>query len=448
MVTAYIGLGSNLGDRERNLKNALNHLAEVGGIEIVELSNFRETVPVGGPSQPPFLNAVAEVRTELSADELLTVMQEAERIAGRRRTGVRWGPREADLDLILYGEDIIDTERLVVPHPRFRDRAFVLEPLADLAPDLEDPVSGRRIHELLLELIRRRSGKHNARLIETVEELRDYVDMTVRNRFTVGLIPTMGCLHEGHLSLMRAARKTCDKVVISLFVNPTQFGPGEDLERYPMQQDKDIRLATEVGVDVVFAPETGSMYAADHRTWVSVEGIDSIYCGACRPNHFRGVTTVVTKLFNLIRPHVAFFGQKDYQQSVVIRKMVDDLDMGVRVAVLPTVREPDGLALSSRNLYLDTGEREQAPVLHGALAIAEKRFDAGERSSAALIDAMGEVLSQAPDFEPEYVVIVHPKTLDPVATISGDGAVVLLAGRLGKTRLIDNTLLGVAQCED
>ncbi len=448
MVTAYIGLGSNLGDRERNLKCALDHLAQAGGIEIVTVSSFRETVPVGGPSQPPYLNAAAELRTELSAEELLTVMQDAERIAGRRPTGVRWGPREADLDLILYGDATIDTERLVVPHPRFRDRAFVLEPLADLAPELEDPVSGRTIHELLLELMRRRSGKRNARLIETVPELREYVDMTVRNRFTVGLIPTMGCLHEGHLSLIRAARKTCDKVLVSLFVNPTQFGPGEDLERYPMQQEKDLRMATEVGVDVVFAPPAGEMYAEDHCTFVTVMGLDSLHCGAARPTHFRGVTTILTKLFNLTRPRVAFFGQKDYQQTVLIRKMVDDLDQGVRIAVLPTVREADGLALSSRNLYLDAGERDQAPVLYRALTIAEERFEAGERSCAMLIDAMGEVLSKAPDFEPEYLVIVHPDTLAPMTTVAEEGAAVLLAGRLGKTRLIDNTLLGVTQCED
>jgi len=448
MVIAYIGLGSNLGDRERNLRTALDHLLETAGIEVVELSAFRETVPVGGPSQPPYLNAAAKIRTELSAEDLLSVMQEGERIAGRRPTGVRWGPREVDLDLILYGDEVIDTERLVVPHPRFRDRAFVLEPLADLAPNVEDPVSGRTVHELLLELMRRRSGKRNARLIESVDELRDYVDMTVRNRFTIGLVPTMGCFHEGHLSLMRAARKTCDKVVVSLFVNPTQFGPGEDLQRYPLQQEKDLRLATQVGVDVVFAPEVSEIYRDGHRTWVSVEGLDSVFCGASRPEHFRGVTTIVAKLFNLMKPHVAFFGQKDYQQSVVIRQMVEDLDMGVRLAVLPTVREPDGLALSSRNLYLDAEERPQAAVLNRVLNLAAERFAAGEREVETLIAAMREILETVPAFVPEYLAIVDPRTLEPVRIVEDAGAAVLLAGQLGKTRLIDNILLGVAQCDE
>jgi pantoate--beta-alanine ligase len=442
MVIAYIGLGSNLGDREANLKSALDHLAGVAGIEVVEVSTLRETVPVGGPSQPPYLNGVAEIKTELLPEALLDALQEAERIAGRRPTGVRWGPREADLDLLFYGNEVIETGRLTVPHPLFRDRSFVLEPLADLAPDLEDPISGRTVHELLLGLMRRRSGKRSTRLIETKADFRDYLSMAERNRFTVGLVPTMGCFHEGHLSLMRAARASCDKVVVTLFVNPTQFGPGEDLDRYPRQLEKDLRLATGEGVDVVFAPEPAEVYSPDHRTSIEVVGFDSIYCGASRPDHFRAVATVVAKLLNLARPAVAFFGQKDYQQSVVIRRMVRDLDFEAEVAVLPTVREEDGLALSSRNQYLNTSEREQAPVLYKALTAAREAFLAGEREGETLLATIRDVLESATEFVPEYAVVVHPETLEPVRVVGEDGAAVLLAGNFGATRLIDNILLG------
>jgi pantoate--beta-alanine ligase len=243
---------------------------------------------------------------------------------------------------------------------------------------------------------------------------------------------------------MRAARKGCDKVVVSLFVNPTQFGPGEDLEQYPRQLEDDLRMAAEVGVDVVFAPGAGEMYAPDHRTWVDVEGLDRVLCGASRAGHFRGVATVVAKLFHLVRPDVAFFGRKDYQQSVVIRRMVFDLDFGVEVRVLPTVREPDGVAMSSRNVYLTPANREKATALIQALRAGQEAFAAGETGGGEILAAIRNVLESTEGLAPEYVAVVNPDSLEPARTVDAQ-SVALVAARLGETRLIDNVVLGVPE---
>jgi len=429
MVIAYIGLGSNLGDREEHLRRALDHLRSVGAVEVLEVSPLAETDPMGGPSQPRYLNAVARVRTELAPADFLAVLKEAEVVSGRKPRGVRWGPREADLDLVLYGDHVIETEELTVPHPRFRERGFVLDPLFLLAPDMRDPVTGRTIRELRDDLERSGSGRRIARLMRTIPELREYVAMADRNRFTIGLVPTMGAFHEGHLSLMRAARDSCDKVIVSLFVNPAQFGEGEDLDRYPQRLDADLELASEVGVDVVFRPTEEDMYPAGFRTKVRVEGLSEILCGASRPTHFSGVTTVVAKLFNLVRPQVAFFGLKDFQQGVVIRRMVKDLDLDVEVRLLPTVREEDGLALSSRNRYLDEADRAQATALHR-----------GQRNAETLVAKIRDALEAESSLEPEYVAVVDPETLEPVREI-GQPVAILVAARVGETRLIDNLLL-------
>lgn len=258
--------------------------------------------------------------------------------------------------------------------------------------------------------------------------------------FDVGLVPTMGCLHEGHLSLARRARVENDLVVMSLFVNPTQFGVGEDFDRYPRDLDRDLHLAGDVGVDAVFHPLPGEMYDPGHCTWVDVEGLTDHLCAAGRPGHFRGVATIVTKLFGLCRPERAYFGQKDAQQAFLIRRMAADLDLGVEVVVCPIVRDPDGLAMSSRNVYLTPAERGQAPTLYRALREAEAAIEAGERDAGVVTATVLSVLAEAPLGRVDYVEVVTAEDLQPVDVILGE-VVVAVAVRFGATRLIDNVMV-------
>jgi pantoate--beta-alanine ligase len=256
----------------------------------------------------------------------------------------------------------------------------------------------------------------------------------------VGLVPTMGFFHQGHISLMRAARLENDFVVVSIFVNPTQFGPREDLEAYPRDLDRDVRMASEVGVDCIFHPRVEDMYPQPYLTYVDVEEITDTLCGASRPGHFRGVATVVAKLFNIIPAHRAYFGLKDAQQALVIRKMVEDLNFDVEVVVCPTVRESDGLAMSSRNTYLEAEERRAATVLYRSLKKAEELVREGERDAAVIKAHMKGLLDEEPLVEPEYVEIVDYRHLRPMERLEGE-VLIALAARVGKARLIDNTLL-------
>lgn len=261
----------------------------------------------------------------------------------------------------------------------------------------------------------------------------------------VGFVPTMGALHAGHLSLMRRARAECDAVVSSVFVNPTQFGPNEDYERYPKDLERDAALAGSAGVDVIFAPSASVMYPPGACTWVEVEKLTEGLCGAHRPEHFRGVTTVVTKLFHIIPASVAYFGQKDFQQTMVIRRMVRDLDFDLSVVVCPTVREADGLAMSSRNAYLSADERRQAVCLYKALCRARELFAAGERAVDTLRGEMGAVIARmAPEAEVDYIEIVDAETLSRPAA-ADNKCVAALAVRVGRTRLIDNAALDSAE---
>jgi len=278
--------------------------------------------------------------------------------------------------------------------------------------------------------------------IRTKRELRDALREARRAGQTIGLVPTMGSLHEGHLSLIRAARAECDLVVMSLFVNPTQFGPGEDLDRYPRDEERDLRLAGEAGADLVFAPPVDEVYAPDASTAVEVTGsLTGVLDGDPErrgPEHFRGVTTVVAKLFNVVGPDVAYFGQKDAQQAVVIRRMARDLDFPVRIQVLPTVREPDGLAMSSRNAYLEPADRERATALSRALAAAER--GAREDSLAAGLEAARAELAAA-GIEPEYLEARDAETLEAVERLGDRPVLVAVAARVGAARLIDNVLI-------
>ncbi len=259
---------------------------------------------------------------------------------------------------------------------------------------------------------------------------------------TIGFVPTMGVLHEGHLSLIRIARKQSDVVVLSIYVNPTQFAPHEDLEKYPRDFERDEQLAEREGVDVIFYPSDKEMYPEGYHTYVHVEKLTETLCGRSRPDHFRGVTTICTKLFHAVNPHFAVFGQKDAQQAVVIRRMVKDLDLDIEIIVGPIVREKDGLALSSRNSYLSTEEREEALGLHQSLQIAEEMIQKGEKKSKTILTAMRNHLKGKKQIRMDYIEIVHPETLHPLEIIENN-ALIALAAFVGKTRLIDNTIIKI-----
>jgi pantoate--beta-alanine ligase len=279
------------------------------------------------------------------------------------------------------------------------------------------------------------------RAVRTKAELRDALAAQRRAGRAIGLVPTMGYLHEGHLSLLRAARSECDVVVMSLFVNPAQFSPGEDLERYPRDQERDEGLAEEVGVDIVYAPAEDEVYPADYATYVEVEGLTEVLEGdpARRgAGHFRGVTTIVAKLFNTVQPDVAYFGQKDAQQAIVVERMVRDLDFPVRIRVLPTLREPDGLAMSSRNAYLDSEARAQAAALSRALSAARESASGGSLE-AALASAREELRDAGIDAE--YLEARDAENLTPVAELNGRPVLIAVAAKVGGARLIDNVLI-------
>ena len=285
-------------------------------------------------------------------------------------------------------------------------------------------------------------------LVKTVRELEDWFNSLGRQSKTLGFVPTMGYLHEGHLSLIRAAKAQNDLVAVSVFVNPTQFGPGEDFESYPRDIDRDYKLAVGAGADVVFNPEADEIYIAGASTSVEVTGeITQKLCGASRPMHFKGVTTVVNILFNIVRPDRAYFGQKDAQQSLVIKKMVRDLHMMVEVVVCPIVREPDGLAMSSRNVYLSDDERRQAVCLNEALLKAETYLKGGETdcaSTAKLTDVIKNHIQAQPLAVIDYIEILDGETLEDIQQINpGTKALAAVAVRFGKTRLIDNKMLSV-----
>jgi pantoate--beta-alanine ligase len=251
----------------------------------------------------------------------------------------------------------------------------------------------------------------------------------------------MGYLHEGHVSLLRAGRSRADVLLMTLFVNPTQFGAGEDLERYPRDEASDLAKARAAGVDLVFAPDAGSMYGPGHQTSVELRQLSGPLCGASRPGHFAGVATVVTKLFHLTCPHVAVFGQKDYQQLAILRRMVRDLDFAIEILGMPIVREPDGLALSSRNAYLNREERAQATALSRGLDAAEQRFRAGERRAAELVAIARREIDAAPLARVDYVELRDADSLGELTTVTGP-AVLAMAVFFGTTRLIDNRVLG------
>lgn len=265
---------------------------------------------------------------------------------------------------------------------------------------------------------------------------------------TVGLVPTMGALHEGHLSLVREARRMCDVVVVSVFVNPTQFGPGEDFERYPRDLTKDTALLTDYNVDYIFAPTVEEIYPKGFSTYVNVEGLSEQLEGASRPGHFRGVATVVTVLLNTVRPDFAFFGQKDAQQALVIRRLVKDLAFDTEIVILPIVREDSGLAISSRNLYLTPDEQKSAAVIHKALVQAKTAYKEGERNANRLMEVIRSTVEAEPRARLDYVTVADAETLEKLDRIDDKPTLIAVAAYVGKTRLIDNTILNKVKKKD
>jgi pantoate--beta-alanine ligase len=278
------------------------------------------------------------------------------------------------------------------------------------------------------------------RIIEQVAEMQQQADSWRRNGNRIVFVPTMGYLHAGHLALMEAARRHGDQVVTSIFVNPTQFGPGEDYLSYPRDLEQDLRLANGVGVDVAFLPSVEEIYPAGFQTYVEVTQVTRNLCGRSRPAHFRGVTTIVLKLFQIVKPHAAIFGEKDFQQLVTIRRMVRDLHSDVTVVGHPIVREADGLAMSSRNIYLNEGQRQSALRLNQSLKQAQAMVDAGERTAATIIEAVCGHINGAEESQVDYVELCDPETLEDVTVIEGP-TLLALAVRVGKARLIDNSVL-------
>lgn len=282
-------------------------------------------------------------------------------------------------------------------------------------------------------------------LIRTVEEMKGIARTWHAEGKSIALVPSMGSLHAGHESLMEAARRTCDKVVVSVFVNPIQFGPDEDYDSYPRDIERDARICESKGVDAVFHPAVEEMYPEGYSTYVEVEGLTERLCGAVRPGHFRGVCTVVTKLFNIIDPDRAFFGQKDAQQLAVIKRMVADLNMDVRIIGCPIVREEDGLAKSSRNSYLSREEREAALILSRSLAAARESIEQGERDVSVLESLIRTTLEAEPLASVDYIEIVDGLALQPIARL-GESALIALAVYIGSTRLIDNLVFEEGSC--
>jgi pantoate--beta-alanine ligase len=287
---------------------------------------------------------------------------------------------------------------------------------------------------------RRCQRKMVLRMCATIEEMRTACHALRRQGKRVGLVPTMGALHEGHLSLVRAAKRSCHAVAVSIFLNPTQFGPNEDLAKYPRTLERDRELLEKEGVELLFAPPVEEIYPPGAVTWVTVEDLSGKLDGRSRPGHFRGVTTVVAKLFHIVEPEVAFFGQKDAAQVAIIRRMVRDLNLPVEIVACPIVREPDGLAMSSRNAYLDPQQRKQALALHRSLMRVKALTDQGEHHAVRLIATAQKEFAAGAAVRLDYFEIVNPDTLDPVDDIS-HGALVAVAAFVGPTRLIDNIVL-------
>lgn len=427
-VVAYLGLGANEGDRERAIRNAIERLGATPGVRVLRMSTLRESELVGdGPSQGLFLNGACAIATTLTAHALLSVCKALEAAAGRTLPALRNHPRPLDVDVLLYGDERIDAKDLVVPHPRMHERDFVLQPMRELG--------------VAEELLASSRPSPMPRLVTTTREFQAICSAWIEGGCLTGLVPTMGALHAGHGSLFERARKECERVAATIFVNPKQFGPKEDLAAYPRDLPGDLRLCARAGVDVVFAPTPDEMYAPGFASNIDVGAEAETMEGAVRPGHFRGVSTVVARLFAVARPHRAYFGQKDAQQVAVLRRLVRDLGFPLRLVECPTVREPDGLAMSSRNVYLDPGDRAASPVIHRALRAAQKAFADGERDRDALVNVARTVIEKEPRAAIDYLELRSEGDLLPLPPGPVAGGRMLTAVRFSggrPVRLLDN----------
>jgi pantoate--beta-alanine ligase len=280
------------------------------------------------------------------------------------------------------------------------------------------------------------------KIINRVSDMQQEADRLREQGKRIGFVPTMGYLHEGHLRLVQVAQSHCDVVVMSIFVNPTQFGPAEDFADYPRDFNQDVELADSAGCDMIFHPDVHEIYPENYLTYVEVEKLGDVLCGASRPTHFRGVTTIVSKLFHIVKPHLTVFGQKDAQQAIVIKRMVKDLNFDIEIIVAPTFREKDGLAMSSRNTYLTPAQRKQAVVLHQSLIAAQRMIENGERSAGAIKEKMRAIIEKQPDAIIDYIEIVDTTHLAPLTLLSGE-VLIALAVKIGKPRLIDNMMMQI-----
>ncbi|GMQ60400.1 pantoate--beta-alanine ligase [Vallitalea sediminicola] len=280
------------------------------------------------------------------------------------------------------------------------------------------------------------------KILNDINELRKHLEIYRTEGKTIGLVPTMGYLHEGHISLVEKSVTDNDITVLSIYVNPTQFGPNEDLDKYPRDIENDKKLAKEAGVDVIFIPTNSVMYQDNHTTYINVNKLTNNLCGKSRPTHFRGVTTIVTKLFNIVQPNRAYFGQKDAQQAIVIKKMVKDLNIFIDIIICPIIRENDGLALSSRNTYLSIKDRKQATILYQSIQESEECIKSGEHSATIIKDIIRKMIEEKPSATIDYISIVNEDTLEDIDYIKGN-ILIALAVKFGRTRLIDNLRMEV-----
>jgi len=347
---------------------------------------------------------------------------------------------EVTLDRVDHVGDYVELEIQAPEEALSQAREQVLSLAARLS--LQD-AERRSYLELLLSATRNEGSTTNRPMVvSTIAETRRVMESVRRSGRRIGLVPTMGALHAGHVSLIRQARAETQYVVVTIFVNPAQFGPNEDLARYPRPLQRDLELCAAKDVDLVLTPDVNEVYPPDFRTYVEVTSLQDVLEGASRPGHFRGVATIVLKLFNIVQPDIAYFGQKDAQQVRIIEQTVRDLNVPVELRVVPTVREPDGLALSSRNQYLNAEQRAKAPCLHQALEEVRKRVEAGERDAVSLRKLMESIISESPGVLLDYSVIVDADTLQPVERVKGK-VIAAVAARVGTTRLIDNLPLQV-----
>lgn len=437
----YIGLGSNLGDSASTLDSAVEAIRAIQGLRDFQISSLYQSKPHGPQDQPDYINAVASFTIDLAPEALLDALQAIENSHGRVRKGAQWTARTLDLDILLYGNHRINTDRLTVPHAWMKQREFVLYPLSEIAPNLSLP-DGSVLRECLARLDRNnlqrlpQTKPSEMRVITRIAELHEAIADYKQQDERVGFVPTMGNLHAGHLDLVDKAMAQSDRVVVSIFVNPTQFDRSDDLVAYPRTMNEDLAQLARLGVDLVFSPEPAEMYPHGGLvTEVDVPAISHLLEGESRPGHFKGVATVVCKLFNIVMPDVAVFGQKDFQQLALIKQMVTDLDMPIEIIGAPTVRESNGLAMSSRNNRLSTEQLRIAPLLYQVLKQLEAQLRQGDFNLLAQQDAM-QALAES-GFKPDYIKVCSATTLLP-ANESDQDVVILAAAYLGDIRLIDN----------